>query len=122
MACFNASSVTVPSCSISALPTFTSARAIPGTPESAVKTARVQCAQLIPEILSVVTMRANIRKSRGLHLVGGRTVDARDRHVQEPEVHRQLGAVMDHMIHPEAAPYAPARIGEYGVVPRLQRP
>ena len=51
-----ASGETVPSCSMTAWPIETSAREIPGTPESDVKTARTQWEQLIPFIFAVVTI------------------------------------------------------------------
>jgi hypothetical protein len=41
---------------MTARPIDTSAREIPSTPDSAVKTARTQCTQLIPVIVAVVTM------------------------------------------------------------------
>src|SRR5688572_9918971 len=49
---------------------------------------------------------------RRLLLVGRGSVDPRNRNVEQPEVHRQLGAVMDDVVDPEAAVHAPARRAE----------
>src|SRR5690606_41369718 len=54
-------------------------------------------------------------------LVGSRSVDRGDRHVQQPQIHGQLAAVMHEMVDVLANDDLPREREQHGV-PHLQRP
>src|ERR1051325_1353311 len=62
-------------------------------------------------------------RGAGLGLfVSARPVHRRQRHVLLPQVHAQLAAMMDDVVHHERAPHRGLRHREDGVVALLQRP